>query len=245
MALILLTGHSRGLGAALAHRFLTDDHEVLGLARRKLDGIGAGHHGKLRQLSADFTNKDSLLALSGGDMLKEFFRDARQAVLIHNAGLVTPIGPADQLSGAEVAEAVMVNLTAAMILSTAFLRHTHHCPDRRILLVSSGAARSPYAGWSTYCAAKAGLDHFARAVATEGHAGLRIESLAPGVIDTDMQSAVRSVPLALFPMRPRFDQLKASGSLTPPDEAARAIANHLFGPAFGKDICSDIRRLGS
>jgi benzil reductase ((S)-benzoin forming) len=243
MALIVLTGHSRGLGAALARRLLRDDHSVLGVARRMLDGIETSPHNRLRQLTANLASREGLLALSRGRDLQEFFRDAEQAVLIHNAGLVTPIGPADQLNDAEVADAVMVNLTAAMILSTAFLRITHHCPDRRILLVSSGAARSPYAGWSAYCAGKAGLDHFARTLALEGHANLRIESLAPGVIDTDMQTTVRSVPLALFPMRPRFEELKASGGLTPPDAAAEVIAKHLFSSTFGKEICSDIRQL--
>ena len=243
MAQILLTGHSRGLGAALAHHLLGEAHSVLGVARKQLGGIGTLPCGSLSQFTADLADRESLLALSRGSALQEFFQNAQQAVLIHNAGLVTPIGPADQLNDADVADAVMVNLTSALILSSAFLRLTHHCPDRRILLVSSGAARSPYAGWSTYCAGKAGLDHFARAVAMEGHASLRIESLAPGVIDTDMQTTVRSAPLALFPMRPRFEQLKASGGLTSPDDAAKIITQHLFSSAFGKEVCSDVRQL--
>ena len=61
---------------------------------------------------------------------------------------------------------------------------------RKLLLVSSGLGRRAMAGSASYCAAKAGLDHLARAVALEQAAlpqGARIVSLAPGVIDTDMQ----------------------------------------------------------
>jgi NAD(P)-dependent dehydrogenase (short-subunit alcohol dehydrogenase family) len=95
-----------------------------------------------------------------------------------------------------------------------------------------------------YCAAKAGMDHFTRAVALEEQAapgGARIVSLAPGVIDTDMQLALRSTDAALFPDRGRFEKLKAEGLLDSPAAAAAKILAYLERPDFGSKPVADIR----
>jgi hypothetical protein len=90
---------------------------------------------------------------------------------------------------------------------------------RKVVLVSSGLGRRAMAGSASYCAAKAGLDHLARAVALEEAArpnGARIVSLAPGVIDTDMQLQLRSADAAAFPERERFAGLHSGGQLDSP-----------------------------
>jgi NAD(P)-dependent dehydrogenase (short-subunit alcohol dehydrogenase family) len=62
-----------------------------------------------------------------------------------------------------------------------------------VINVSSGAAHHPLEGWSAYCSAKAGLAMLTRAIALEcGDAGVRVFGLSPGVIDTDMQAAIRA-----------------------------------------------------
>ena len=65
---------------------------------------------------------------------------------------------------------------------------------KRILNISSGAGRNPYEGWGAYCTTKAGLDHFSRVVAMEQaneQYPVEIVSIAPGIIDTDMQATIR------------------------------------------------------
>ena len=72
---------------------------------------------------------------------------------------------------------------------------------RRVVNISSGAASSPYAGWSVYCASKAGLDHFTRCVGLEqrGQAfPVTCIALAPGVIDTGMQEVIRASRGGIF-----------------------------------------------
>ncbi|MGK9939449.1 SDR family NAD(P)-dependent oxidoreductase, partial [Salmonella enterica subsp. enterica] len=86
----------------------------------------------------------------------------------------------------------------------------------------SGAARRPVEGWSAYCAGKAALDMFARSVNAEyaslrAERGVRAVALAPGVVDTGMQAAIRE---ADFAQVERFRSLKANAQLTSPDEAA-------------------------
>lgn len=195
----------------------------------------------LTHIPLDLSNTDALLTWLKTGTLTRWFYAAEHALLINNAGRVTPIAPVGEQPTTELATAIALNVTAPLLLTNAFVSATQSCPDRRILHISSGAARNPYAGWSAYCAAKAALDHHARSLLMEGHPGLRIESLAPGVIDTDMQADIRQTPTAQFPERQRFIDLKNNGGLLSPDAAAHAICAALLSDAFGHQPVSDIR----
>ena len=103
------------------------------------------------------------------------------------------------------------------------------------------------ASQAAYCAAKAGMDHFTRCVALEeaqAPNGARLCSLAPGVIDTDMQVQLRGADAAAFPDRANFEALKAGGQLTSPEEAARRVLAWLARPDFGAEPVADVRDVG-
>ena len=115
---------------------------------------------------------------------------------------------------------------------------------RQVLLISSGLGRRAMAGSASYCAAKAGLDHLARVVALEESGlphGARIVSLAPGVIDTDMQVQLRSADPALFPERERFVGLQTAGQLDSPAQAAAKVLRYLDRADFGANPVADVR----
>ena len=101
------------------------------------------------------------------------------------------------------------------------------------------------AGSVAYCAAKAGMDLFTQAVALE-QAGLanpaRVESMAPGVIDTDMQAELRAADPVLFPERERFLQMQAQGALVSPQDCAAAMLMRLERSDFGARQVSDLRQ---
>ncbi|HZF78704.1 MAG TPA: SDR family NAD(P)-dependent oxidoreductase, partial [Rubrivivax sp.] len=126
-----------------------------------------------------------------------------------------------------------------------FLRATEGWTvPRRLLLISSGLGRRAMAGSASYCAAKAGMDHLARAVALEEATkanGARVVSLAPGIIDTDMQSHLRGSDPAMFPDSEKFVQFKASGALDSPAEAATKVLRILDRADFGNEPVSDVR----
>ncbi len=225
---VLLTGHSRGLGAALYRLARDQGHTVYGISSQQLD----------------LSNTQAVQKFLQDDNLVSFFAGAEQAILINNAGRLLPVGMNGALNSQEILNAVAVNVGAALALTNAFIAATQACPDRRIAQISSGAARSPYAGWSIYCAGKAALDHHARSLALEGHNGLRIESIAPGIIDTDMQGQVRATTLEQFPMRPKFDKLKAEGALASPQSVAQKLWAHFLSEQFGQQTCTDLRQLG-
>lgn len=171
--------------------------------------------------------------------------DVASLTLINNAaGLATP-GPLRQGDAAETSLALRVGLEAPLLLSAAFLRASRALPvSRRILNISSGLGRSAMAGSAAYCATKAGMDHFSRAVALEEAGepnGARIVSLAPGVIDTDMQVQLRGADPAVFAERARFAALKSEGRLDSAETAARKVLAWLDRADFGREPVADVR----
>lgn len=96
-----------------------------------------------------------------------------------------------------------------------------------------------------YCASKAALDHHARAVALDRMPALRISSVAPGVIDTDMQAEIRATTEEKFPDRERFVAMKREARLRSPDEAGHAVVEFLLSDAFGSEPVVDLRHVAA
>jgi benzil reductase ((S)-benzoin forming) len=160
---------------------------------------------------------------------------------VNNAGVLQPVGPLETQDVSAVSRAVAVNVAAVLMLSAAFTQTTKDTQDRRILHISSGAARDAYAGWSVYCATKAALDHHARAAVLDRTQRLRISSVAPGVIDTGMQAEVRASTQGDFPDRERFIAMKREGRLKDADQAGRELVEFLLSNGFGREPISDLR----
>jgi NAD(P)-dependent dehydrogenase (short-subunit alcohol dehydrogenase family) len=134
-------------------------------------------------------------------------------------------------------------------LTATFLRTTRAWRARRlgackVLNISSGLGRHAMASQASYCAVKAGLDHFSRSVALDEASAerpARIVSLAPGVIDTDMQVQLRAGDPARFPDHARFVQFKVAGQLATPSAAATKVLAYLHRPDFGETPVADVR----
>lgn len=238
----IVTGHSKGLGAGIARRLLDLDIPVLGLARSRTDEFDSYGPDLLAQVEIDLADAAALAAWLEGGALQDYVLGSGTALLVNNAGVVHPVGPLAAQDPKEVLLAVSLNVAAAMALSAAVVR-AYPEGEKRILHMSSGAGRGAYEGWSVYCATKAALDMHAQAVALDGDKLTRICSLAPGVIDTGMQAEIRGTPEGLFPMKPRFVQMKAQGALTPPDAAGRAVVDYLLSATFGNKPVDDLRHV--
>ena len=237
----IITGHTRGLGAALAVELLGRDVPVLALARHRDDALAARFPARLEQVQVDLADSAALASWLAGDALARFAADAEALLLINNAGVLGPIGPLAGQDADGIARAVCVNVTAPLMLSSALARA--HSGALRIIHISSGAARAAYSGWSIYCATKAALDHHARAVALDGDANIRVCSLAPGVIDTDMQAEIRATSTALFPMQDKFLALKRDGLLATAQDVAARLVSHALSKDFGAEPVVDLRNL--
>jgi len=247
--LYIISGSSRGMGQAMALQVLAEGHDVLGLARTPSAAVAAAAQARGafceqwacdlgEPLSAAQSLQDWLLAL---DPLRY------QCVsLINNAGVVTAPGPIEQVPLAELSNAMRVGLEACLLLSSAFLRGTQAWPaDKRILNISSGLGRRAMAGTAPYCAAKAGMDHLSRSLALDEAlkpAGAKIVSLAPGVIDTEMQAQLRGAAPADFPEQARFAGLHSQGQLSSAEQAAQQVLGFLRRADFGREVIADVRQ---
>ena len=237
--LVVITGASSGLGLALA-RSVPFPAVVVDISRS-----GPPEDSGVAHFPADLSDPDDWVAV--GDELRRLIveSDPRRAVLIHAAGTLTPIGFAGEVDSASYTSNVLLNSAAGQVLGHHFLaslagREGSH----DLVIISSGAASSVYAGWSSYGAGKAALDQWVRTVGAEQdkRGGVRVSAIAPGVVATAMQAEIRSVAEQDFPEVDRFHDLHEQGDLVDPDVAARRIWTAIeAGIETGSVI--DIRRL--
>lgn len=239
----IVTGHTRGLGAALAEQLLARDIAVLGLSRSRNATLAEHFPQTLQQIELDLGDPVAVARWLAGDTLSRFIDGAESVVLFNNAGTVQPIGPVESQDAAAIAHAVSLNIATPLMLASEVVKASAAARERRIAHISSGAARNAYAGWSIYCATKAALDHHARAVALDANRALRICSLAPGVIDTEMQAQIRSSDEASFPLREKFEDLKRNGQLVSPEQCATQLIDFTLSEAFGQTPVADIREV--
>ena len=250
-SLYVLTGASRGMGLAIATRLLSRDHTLLCISRQTSAALAE----QARQKGAALIQWQQDLAegTKASLRLAEWLQAQpagvfTEASLINNAGAIPRISalgdmPSDSLDG--LAQALRVGLEAPLQLTAAFLSATRNwSAKRKILNVSSGLGRRAMAAQAAYCAAKAGMDHFTRCLALEEALkpdGAKVCSLAPGVIDTDMQHQLRSADAASFPDKGNFVKLKSAGSLATADDAAAHVLAFLASPDFGDQPVADVR----
>jgi benzil reductase ((S)-benzoin forming) len=242
--LTIVTGASRGLGRAICRQRLAEGHVVVAIARKPTE-LPVPPGGELLSWTLDLADPLAAARRLGDWLGGPGARAWASVTLINNAGVVSQPSPLAAGDLAELSNAVRVGLEAALLLTAAFLRATERLNvPRKVLLISSGLGRRAMAGSASYCAAKAGMDHLARAVALEEAErpnGARIVSLAPGVIDTDMQRQLRSADPVLFPERERFVGLHTGGQLDSPDQAAAKVLRVLARPDFGQNPVADVR----
>ncbi|MDP9931376.1 SDR family NAD(P)-dependent oxidoreductase [Variovorax paradoxus] len=246
--LTLITGASRGLGHAMAEQLLQAGHMVLGISRQQNPQLAELAHkagAELIQWEQDLSDPTA-----ASDRVSAWLKtlDGQRfdsVTLINNAGTVGNPAPLASSIAADLSLALRIGLEAPMLLTAAFLGSTREWRGaRKVLNISSGLGRNAMASQAPYCAAKAGMDHFSRAVALEEAAapnGARIVSLAPGVIDTDMQVQLRGVSADKFPDRARFERLKNDGLLDSPETAAAKVLKYLARADFGSNPVADVR----
>jgi benzil reductase ((S)-benzoin forming) len=229
MNVFIITGASKGIGFELAKQLSESGHYVVGIARTESEMEG----GKFIQADLSETGKLEAHIAEGIEAAPQ---NANSFTLINNAGMVDPIGLIGSVDAGGISNAIAVNLTAPMILSNAFISKLKNFDgSKRIINISSGAGRNAYEGWGTYCATKAGLDHFSRVVAAEqlnAEHPVEIVSIAPGIIDTDMQEKIRDSNENAFPLLERFIDYKEKGLLSSAQQTAQKLISFMENQDF-------------
>ena len=246
--LYILTGASRGMGLAIAEQLLQEGNSLLCISRHanpSLQAAAQKNNVSLVQWTQDLADGEGASHRLKTWLQSQNAADLASVTLINNAGAIPPILPLSQSSPADLAQALRVGLEAPMALCAVFLGATETWTmPRKVLNISSSLGRNAMASQAGYCAAKAGMDHFTRCMALDEALkpnGAKVCSLAPGVIDTDMQIQLRGAAGEAFPDQSTFLQLKERGLLSSPSHAATLVLGYLARPDFGQKSVADIR----
>jgi benzil reductase ((S)-benzoin forming) len=217
--LALVTGTTRGIGAGIAAAAASSGATVATCNRSSTNSA--------HELVADLSDPSSWAALGiWFDDLVGLLKPER-VVFIHNAATLTPIGFVGEVDGAAYQTNVLLNSAAPQVLGEAVARTALRTSTPTVIAqLSSGAGKSAYPGWSSYCASKAAVDMWVQSVgieqATRGDL-VRALSISPGVVDTGMQQEIRSTEPSGFPNVERFRDMHADGALADPVEVGARI----------------------
>lgn len=226
----IITGASKGLGKALAEVIL-DEHNVLFLISRtdhsEISRQAILKNCRVHSISYDLANLTGIDRLMTNlfDHIEK--NDCAGIYLVNNAAVTEPVKPIDRLSVEEIESNLNVNYLAPVMLASAFIRLSEKIKtDKQILNITSGAASIAHYGLSLYCSAKAALDQFTRCVAVEQNARpfpVKIHSLSPGFVDTQMLKGLTEKSLEDFAVRPMFEEVYRDGKAADAGQVAQRI----------------------
>jgi len=212
----IVTGAGSGIGRALALALADRDLKVIAVGRRRaaLEETAAARAGMIVVEAADVATPEGRAAITSA-----LPAEARLRVLVHNAAVLTPVGPLADVTLDDWRHAEAVNVEGPLFLTQRLLEPL--ADGGRVLHVSSGAAHSVLAGWGAYCTTKAALHMLYRMLRLELMSrGIAIGSFRPGVVDTPMQAEIRGLSEQAFPDVGQFVALKEQGELRSPEEVA-------------------------
>jgi benzil reductase ((S)-benzoin forming) len=221
--LVIVTGGSAGLGRALLVAAPAGAHRI------DVSRSGPGSDAALadvHHLAADLADPSSWERV-GRELAREIGGGPWERVsVLHSAGTLDPIGFAGEVDADAYTRNVLLNSAAGQVLGHHLLAAMRELDVRReLVMLSSGAARTAYPGWSSYGAAKAAVDQWVRAVGAEQstRGGVRVLAVAPGVVATAMQAAIRETDERDFPPVDRFRRLHADEQLEDAEDVARRL----------------------
>jgi len=218
---VLVTGASRGLGAAIAERLAADGLHVIAVAR------------KVKETSATDRVTPVAFDLADTAAIPDFVRSLRQRFgpiygLVNNAGLGTE-GLLANMPDSDIEALIRLNTLSPIILSKYVVRGMMSQSRGRVVNIASIVATTGFNGLAAYAATKASLVGFTRSLAREvGRLGVTVNAIAPGFIDTEM---TRGLPEK---ERERIVARSALRRLAEPSDVA-AMASYLMGEA-GRNI---------
>ena len=216
----LVTGASRGIGLAIVQQLVQLGHHVIATARDSDDLSRLTTTKDIQVIACDLAVKEDIQRLC--TMIHEFNRPL--SGIVFNAGQIHPILPIHDLEIDAFEHNLRVNLTSVQEITRGVWSSLVEAKRARITTISSGASQRAIGSWSAYCVAKAGLDMWTKTLSHEGQSqGISAISIAPGIVDTNMQQEIRETPSHLFPLQSTFQGYFDHGELANPDDVATKL----------------------
>jgi meso-butanediol dehydrogenase / (S,S)-butanediol dehydrogenase / diacetyl reductase len=184
---VIITGGSRGIGAAIAHRFASDGAAVMVSANEaRVEEVAAAIRekgGKAAAFVGDVTDKDSVVALY--DAAEAAF--GRVDISVQNAGVIT-IAKIEDMTEAEWDKIMDVNTKGVFLCCQEAIRRIRkHKEGGRLINTASGQARQGFIYTPHYAASKFGVVGITQSLAKEvAKEGITVNAFCPGIIETEM-----------------------------------------------------------
>jgi benzil reductase ((S)-benzoin forming) len=250
MKYAIITGASKGLGEAIARRLIHEQIAVVSVSRTENEEI------KRLAIEKGMDYKYFSCNLSLEVEIQEVFmvvyhyifkQNPTEILLFNNAGVIEPIQKVGYLEQAPVIRNFQVNLIAPILITNLFFSKAQLTNTKvTVINVTSGAAVTPYEGWSVYCSSKAGLNMFTQTAAIEQaemKTNNKIIGFSPGVMDTGMQETIRSSSKDAFKQVDRFKEFKEKNTLLDAAVVADALVDHLLSDDLESGKIYHVREL--
>ncbi|MCB1701818.1 MAG: SDR family NAD(P)-dependent oxidoreductase [Pseudomonadales bacterium] len=226
MKVVVVTGGTRGLGLAIVRKLFAENYRVVAIGRscsEQLQALMAEAAGQVAFQAYDFSDIGGIheLALQLGRDHGRIYGLVNNAALGHDGILAT-------MHEREISELLKINVEAPILLTKYLLRPMLINRAGRVVNVSSIMAATGFSGLAVYGATKAALGGFTRSLAREvGKAGITVNTVAPGYMQTDMTDSLQGDKLAAIKRRSPL------GVLADVDDVASGVA-YLLGESAAR-----------
>lgn len=214
---VLITGHSSGIGAGLTKVLLANGNDVLGLSRSRWTET----HPNLYQETVDLQNESEVISALSNLVHKKL---KKPNLIFLNAGVLGPIASLQNTKNEELQYVMQINVWINKVILDWFLEH--NLSPEQIITISSGAAIRGNFGWSSYALSKSTLNMLTQLYAHEFKKS-HLLALAPGYVDTKMQSVLRTKNSSDFPSLEALHQAHGTSRMPSPETLAHKIIENL------------------
>lgn len=203
---VIVTGASKGLGLAICQQAVTQGYGIIAIARQfsdELKSLQQVYPDLVNYHAADLADLDSLSAMCK-QLIKQY---GRPYALINNAAAGHD-GVLATMPNSAIEHLMQLNIQAPILLSKYLVRSMLLNRKGRIINISSIIANTGFNGLSVYAASKAALEGFSKSLAREvGKAGITVNCVAPGYMQTDMTSSLQGDKLETIKRRSPLGKL--------------------------------------
>lgn len=229
--LYVITGGSKGLGKALAERALAQNHFVVSISRTQNKDLKNNNLVQLQQdLSKSFESIEKKLNIF---FKKIDFNKFRNIYFVNNAAQIEPVAEIGNLKSTDVEKHIHLNYTMPVLLTNWFITKKMTNSGMTVFAqISSGASSFAITNWSIYCSSKAAIEMFNSVMQIQIAKSKKIKAFtySPGIMDTGMQSVIRSFKKSDFPEVSRFKDYKKSNELRSPESVAEHLMSLMSEP---------------